>query len=147
MSNDKYVVLKLVSSEEVVAHLIKEDDYEIRVLFPMIVKYVPRIQMGRMMESITLAPYTYFSADDEYSFHKNQIIFMKDLDPKYEPEYNRAIDDFVAGSAEAPQPEYNPQELQQITDKLQNLFRENLKNEDDLEELPSIHLDISKTIH
>ena len=140
MHVDRYVVLKLISSEEIVTHCIGEDDYQISVLFPMVVKRFPiRSPAGQLAESITLQPYTYFSADDEYTFQKNQIIFMKDLDSKYEAEYNRAIDDFVGMTAENPLA-YDPNELQDLTDKLQRMFRDKIV-ESDVEDLPSIYFD------
>lgn len=147
MQNDRYVVVKLTSAEEIVAHLIHEDDYDIRVLFPMLVKKVPRVMNnGQIGESITLAPYTYFSADDEYTFQRNQIIFLKDLDPQYEKEYNQAIDDFVNVHTPNPEP-YDPEEIAKLTEKLNNLFREHVKSDEELEELPKIVLNPSKTIH
>jgi len=145
MHTDRYVVFKLVSAEEIVAHLIGEDDYQISVLFPMAVKRFPiRGPNGQMAESITLQPYTYFSADDEYAFQKNQVIFMKDLDARYEEEYNRAIDDFVGQNTQTPIP-YDPNELQDLTDKLQRMFRDKLG--EDLEDLPPINIDGNKTLH
>ena len=145
MPGDKYIVMKLATGEEVVAHMIKEDDYEICVLFPMIVKQIQRVgPMGRAFEQIVLSPYTYFAADDEYTFHKHQIIFVKDLDPKYEAEYNHAIDDFVGLNAQTPI-QNNPEEMRDLAEKLQNLFR----RDEDFEELPESILipDTSKTIH
>ena len=145
MPGDKYIVMKLSTGEEIVAHMIQEDDYEIKVLFPMIVKHVQRVgPMGRSFEQIALSPYTYFAADDEYTFHKHQIIFIKDLDPKYEGEYNHAIDDFIGLNAETPQ-SYNPNEMKELAEKLQNMFR---RDEFD-EELPEsiVIPDTSKTIH
>ena len=145
MPGDKYIVMKLATGEEVVAHMIKEDDYEISVLFPMIVKQIQRVgPMGRAFEQIVLSPYTYFAADDEYTFHKHQIIFVKDLDPKYEAEYNHAIDDFVGLNAQA-LIQNNPEEMRDLAEKLQNLFR----RDEDFEELPESILipDTSKTIH
>jgi hypothetical protein len=145
MQNDRYIVFKLISAEELVAHCIHEDDYEIKVLFPMAVRRVAR--HGGMAESIVLSPYTYFSAEDEYTFQRSQIIFIKDLDSKYEAEYNRSIDDFVGSNAENQEP-YNPAELQELTDKLQNLFRDRVKSDEDLiDELPVVTVDIPKTIH
>lgn len=147
MQNDRYVVLKLVSSEEIVAHCIHEDDYEIRVLFPMLVRKMPRVLVtGQVGESITLAPYTYFSAEDEYTFQRNQIIFLKNLDARFEDEYNKAIDDFVDQNAEGQAP-YNPQEMQQLAEKLQTMFGDKLREEEEADDLPTILVDISKTIH
>jgi len=147
MHLDRYIVFKLVSSEELVAHCIGEDDYQISVLFPMIVKRFPlRSPTGQLAESITLQPYTYFAVDDEYAFQKYQIIFIKDLDSRYEAEYNRAIDDFVGMTAENPLA-YDPNELQDLTDKLQRMFRDKISESDDIEDLPPIHLDGTKTLH
>jgi len=143
MIGDRYIVMKLVTGEELVTHLIKEDDYEISVLFPMIVKHVPRMTSHGPAESVVLSPYTYFAGDDEYTFQKNQIIFIKNLDPKYEAEYNRAIDDFIAMNAQVPEP-YNPNEMQELADKQQAMFKDRME---EFEEFPSIQVESSKTIH
>ena len=145
MLGDKYIVMKLATGEEVVAHMIKEDDYEICVLFPMIVKQIQRIgPMGRAFEQIMLSPYTYFAADDEYTFHKHQIIFIKDLDPKYEAEYNHAIDDFIGLNSQQQAPT-NVEDVKALAEKLQNMFR----REEDFDELPEsiVIPDTPKTIH
>jgi hypothetical protein len=143
MDGNRYVVMKLSTGEEIVAHSIEENDYELKVLFPMIVRKVPR--HGGMAESIVLSPYTYFAADDEYTFQKNQIIFLKELDPKYEQEYNRAIDDFINIASE-PMP-YNPNELKELTEKLQTMFGNNLIDDEEIDLDPKITVDTSKLIH
>ena len=77
----------------------------------------------------------------------NQIIFLKNLDVKFENEYNRAIDDFVEQHTETPEP-YNPDEMKQIAQKLQTMFGDRMREEEELiDDLPSIQIDISKTIH
>lgn len=144
MDANRYVVMKLVSGEEILAHLTSEDDYDIHVLFPMIVKHINRNVQGRMMESIVLGPWTHFSAEDEFTFNKQHLIFLKDLDDRYVDEYNRSVDESL-GNIPEPEP-YNPDELKQLTERLQNMFREHVREEEeDLE--PKIVLDISKTIH
>lgn len=149
MQNDRYIVMKLITGEEIISHLVHEDDYEIRVLFPMLTRLVNTMTSNGVKENIVLSPYTYFSADDEFTFQRQHLIFLKDLDPKHETDYNTAIDEFIALSAEQA-PSYDPDELKKLTEKLQNLFRDRLNNEDnfdDIEELPSIRVDSSKTIH
>lgn len=131
--NDKHLVLKLLSAEEIVATLIEENDYEVKVLFPMLVKYIPKFVEGRVLESITLAPYTYFAADDAFTFSKNQIIFIKELDPKMVNSYNVAVDDFINYGTDANSESGAPQntaELQETIDKLKNLFRKHIEDED-----------------
>ena len=149
MQNDRYVVMKLISGEEILSHLVYEDDYEVRVLFPMATRTVARITARGETENIVLSPYTYFSADDEFTFQKQHLIFLKDMDPKHEIDYNTAIDEFIALSAAKAQP-YDPDELKNLTEKLQNMFKDRLNKEEtfeDIEELPSIRIDSSKTIH
>jgi hypothetical protein len=145
MQNDRYVVIKLITGEEILCHLVHEDDYEIRVLFPMLTRLVNTMTLNGAKENIVLSPYTYFSADDEFTFQKQHLIFLKDMDPKHEVDYNTAIDEFIALSAAKAQP-YDPDELKKLTEKLQNLFKDNLID-DEIEELPSIRVDSSKTIH
>lgn len=145
MQNDRYVVIKLITGEEILSHLVHEDDYEIRVLFPMLTRLVNTMTANGAKENIVLSPYTYFSSDDEFTFQKQHLIFLKDMDPKHEVDYNTAIDEFIALSAAKAQP-YDPDELKKLTEKLQNLFKDNLID-DDIEELPSIRVDSSKTIH
>ena len=108
---------------------------------------MPREQYGNMAESIVLSPYTYFSADDEYVFQKNQIIFVKDLDPKYEDDYNKAVDDFISVQSQKHAPPYNPNEIKELADKLQNMFRNNLIEEDEIDLDPTIMVDTSKLVH
>lgn len=149
MQNDRYVVIKLITGEEILSHLVHEDDYEIRVLFPMLTRLVNTMTLNGAKENIVLSPYTYFSADDEFTFQKQHLVFLKDMDPKHESDYNTAIDEFIALSA-AKVPDYDPDELKKLTDKLQNLFKDRLNSDDnfdDIEELPSIRVDSSKTIH
>ena len=149
MQNDRYVVMKLISGEEILSHLVYEDDYEVRVLFPMTTRTIARHTTHGETENIVLSPYTYFSADDEFTFQKQHLIFLKDMDPKHEIDYNTAIDEFIAMTAAKAQP-YDPDELKNLTEKLQNMFKDRLpkeENYEDIDELPSIRIDSSKTIH
>jgi hypothetical protein len=147
---DKYIVLKLISSEEIVATQIGESDYHIKVLFPMLVKTVPKLVEGRIMESITLAPYTYFAADDELTFNKSQIIFIKDLSENHYNNYKLAVDDFVGNSFfDTPQ---TVDDLKDALNKLAETFSDkidyvNLDNDTD-EDTDAIFIDDqNKSIH
>jgi hypothetical protein len=140
---DRYVVMKLISGEEVLGTLVKEDDYELKIQFPMVVKHLTRVMGGYPTESIVLGAYSHFCADDEFTFHKQHVVVLKDMNPRYIDEYHRSVDDFL-GHVTPPEP-YNPEELKQLTEKLQNMFRDRIDGDEDLPE--SIHIDGSKTIH
>ena len=140
---DKYVVIKLTSGEEILGMMVKEDDYEIKLQFPMVVKHISRVMGGYPVESIVLGAYTHFCADDEFTFNKHHIVILKDMDRRYIDEYHRSVDDFIGASN--PAPATNPQEMQELANKLQNMFRDKFEA---LDELPDfIQIEGSKTIH
>jgi hypothetical protein len=142
---DNYIVIKLTSGEEIVANLIQEDEYSVKVLFPMLVKYIPRMVQGRLAETITLAPFTYFASDDEFTFVKHYIIFQKQMNPKYLDAYNQAVDDFIAEPqiAGAPDPQ-RAEDIKALAEKLQNIFGK----EDEFDDVDPILINTdSNTIH
>lgn len=145
---EKLIVLKLVSSEELVCTQIDENDFEVTVLFPMLVKSIPKLIEGRISESITLAPYTYFAADDEFTFQKNQIIFIKDLSERHVDNYKLAVDDFVSESViNEPQ---TVEELASVLNRLAETFSDQIENINSEETIQSDSFLIdskSKSIH
>lgn len=140
---DKYVVIKLTSGEEILGTLVKEDDYEVKIQFPMVVKHVSRLINGYPAESLVLGAYSHFCSDDEFVFSKHHVVVLKDMNPRYIDEYHRSVDDFLGQVS--PPPSYNPQELQDLSNKLQNMFRDNLEAPDELPEV--FHIEGTKTIH
>ena len=143
---DRYVVIKLISGEELIGTLVKEDDYDIKIQFPMMVKKVNRLLGDMPVESIVLGTYSHFCADDEFTFNKQHIIILKDMDPRYIDEYHRSVDDFIGASTPEPQA-YNSNEVQQLTDKLKNLFREQLNEDEEYPEIISLNINGNKTLH
>jgi hypothetical protein len=141
---DRYVVIKLISGEEVLGTLVKEDDHELRIQFPMLVKHISRLMGGYPVESIVLGAYSHFCADDEFTFSKHHIVILKDMDPRYVDEYHRSVDDFIGASTPSPEA-YDPNELQQLTDKLKNMFRDNI--DEDYPETISLNIEGNKTLH
>ena len=144
---DVYLVMKFVSGEEVVAQLVKEDDYELTVLFPMLVKHMPRLMNGVPVDSLVLGPLSHFTADDQFTFAKHQLIFLKDMDMRYVDDYHRAVDDFCALQAEVPTPPASAQEIEELADKIKSMFKGKISEDDEDEPTPSIHVIGSKLIH
>jgi len=143
---DRYVVIKLISGEELIGTLVKEDDYDIKIQFPMMVKKVNRLLGDMPVESIVLGTYSHFCADDEFTFNKQHIIVLKEMDPRYIEEYHRSVDDFIGASS--PEPEtYNPNEVQQLTDKLKSMFRDQLSEDEEYPETLSLNINSNKTLH
>lgn len=143
---DRYVVLKLITGEEILGTLVKEDDYELKIQFPMLVKTIQRNMGGYPVESLVLGTYSHFCADDEFTFHKQHIVVLKDMDPRYVDEYHKSVDDFIGASNPAP-PAYNPQEMQELAQKLQNMFRDKLEEEEIYPETISLNIKGNNTLH
>ena len=141
---DRYIVMKLISGEEILGTLVKEDDHELKIQFPMIVKHLSRVMGGHPVESIVLGAYSHFCADDEFTFSKQHIVILKGMDPRYVDEYHRSVDDFIGANTPSPEA-YDPNELQQLTDKLKNMFRDNI--DEDYPETISLNIEGNKTLH
>lgn len=118
---EKIVVLKFTSGEEVVATFVEENDYEISVMFPMLVKYMPRQMEGRIVEAITLAPYSHFSGDDMYTFGKHHLVFTNEMNPNYHKVYALAVEDFIAAS-NPPSDIESIDQLKDTVNKLKEIF-------------------------
>ena len=144
---DKYVVIKLISSEEIVCTQIDETDFDVVTLFPMLVKTVPKLAEGRILESITLAPYTYFAADDQFTFSKSHIMFIKDLSERHVGNYKLAIDDFVANTVLGESPN-DVEDLKDALNRIAEVFGDQIELENSDAETDSILIDLNnKSIH
>jgi hypothetical protein len=67
------------------------------------------------------------------------------MDPRYVEEYHRSVDDFIGANTPSPQA-YNPNELQELTEKLKSMFRDHVE-EEDYPETVSININGNKTLH
>ena len=117
---DRQIVIKLLSGEELVCTFIQETDYEISVIFPMLVKHMPKMAEGRILEAISLAPYSHFVADDEFTFFKSHIIYCKELHPKHIQIYNTAIEDQISINAE--EETSSVDDFKKAVDELKSIF-------------------------
>lgn len=148
---DKYITIKLLNSEEIICILMHENEHEIQTMFPMLVKTFPKMAPnGRMGESITLAPYSYFAADDYFNFSKHQIICIKDLAPHHINSYKLAIEDFVNGIEPGGDQPLTAEELDKLTKQLGDMFKQTANSvEDPSDDLPALLVtnDTKQTIH
>jgi hypothetical protein len=87
--NEFYVVVKLVSGENVLAILRAEDEDFIMLESPMCIKTIPNITLGR--EHVTAAPLCQFSDDKEYVIDKKNIMFCKKLHHVFIAHYKRIV--------------------------------------------------------
>jgi small nuclear ribonucleoprotein (snRNP)-like protein len=91
--NENFVIVKLVSGEQVMATLTNEDANTIQLHYPMVIKMIPFIQDDQAHEHVTAAPLCQFSDDNNYIIEKTNVLFVKKLHEVLIPHYNRIVDE------------------------------------------------------
>ena len=86
---DVYVVIKLVSGEQVMAVLEQEDDNIVQLCHPMTIRTIPIVGQGR--EHITAHPFCQFTDDKFFLIEKKNVIFIKRLHHMMIPHYKRLV--------------------------------------------------------
>ena len=84
-----FVVLKLVSGEQVMAVLRSEDDSYIEIESPMCIRTIPIIETQK--EHITAHPLCQFSDDVKYVLDKKDVMFVKKMHHIFIPHYLRIV--------------------------------------------------------
>ena len=88
---DLFVVLKLVSGEQVMAVLRSEDEMFIEIESPMCIKSVPTLDTNR--EHITAQPLCQFTDDVNYTLDKKDVMFIKKMHYIFIPHYMRIVEE------------------------------------------------------
>ena len=86
---DVYVVIKLVSGEQVMAILEEEDEHIVQLCHPMTIRNIPIVGQGR--EHITAHPFCQFTDDKFFLIEKKNVIFIKRLHHMMIPHYKRLV--------------------------------------------------------
>jgi hypothetical protein len=93
MSKEQFVIIKLVSGEQLMATLTDEDESTLHIDYPMLIRLVPFVQSGKAQEHVTASPLCQFSEDKHFSIPKNTVIFVKKLHSMIVPHYTRLVDE------------------------------------------------------
>lgn len=91
--NEFYVIVKLVSGEQVMATLTDEDEGYVELHQPMVIRMVPFINNGKAHEHVTAAPLCQFSDDSYFRIPRSNIMFVKKLHEVLIPHYTRIVAD------------------------------------------------------
>lgn len=89
-----YIVIKLMTGEQVMASL--EDDAAdyLEVSFPMVIKATAVSDGERIQEQVTAHPFCQFSADKYFRLPKACIMFYKELHESLIPHYTRIVNNY-----------------------------------------------------
>lgn len=90
---DNYVVLKLVTGEQLLGTLVNETDDGVVILDPIIVRMIPTAG-GSLSEQAVTTMYCQFSDDKLFTFDYKNVIYCKDLSSKIVPYYKKLVREF-----------------------------------------------------
>lgn len=89
--NELFVVLKLVSGEQVMAVLRSEDEMFVEIESPMCIRTIPVIATNK--EHITAHPLCQFTTDVNYILDKKDVMFIKKMHHIFIPHYLRIVEE------------------------------------------------------
>ena len=128
--NEHFVIVKLVSGEQVMATLTNEDATTVELQYPMVIRMIPFVDGQRAHEHVTAAPLCQFSDDKTYRIPKTNIMFVKKLHEVLIPHYNRIVDEHEntvlvrsdkTGNIERIQEELTVEDIQKRIDMLESI--------------------------
>lgn len=90
--NEYYVVIKLVSGEQVMATLVNEDEYTIEIKNALSIKLRLVSEEHRQFEAISVVPFCQFTDDPNFVLDKSIIIYVKELSESLVPKYEDLIE-------------------------------------------------------
>ena len=153
--NEHFVIVKLVSGEQVMATLTNEDDTTVELHYPMVIRMIPFINDGSAHEHVTAAPLCQFSDDKTYRIPKTNIMFVKKLHDVLIPHYNRIVDEHEhtvlvrsdkTGHIERIQEELTVEDIQKRIDMLESIAGIERDTEEEDEET-RYYIEGNETLH
>lgn len=103
LNSDFYVVIKLVSGEQLMATLISEDESYIEIESPMCIRMIPIFAEHK--EHVTAHPFCQFSDDNNFILDKKNVLFIKKLHHMFIPHYKRIVAEHEQTVLVTPQPD------------------------------------------
>ena len=93
--NQEYVIIKLVSGEQLMGVCTEETDKDITVMFPMALKQYPvQREDGTIGEQVTGGPFCAFASDRTFTIPKASVMINKPLHELLVPFYVRMVNQY-----------------------------------------------------
>lgn len=154
--NDFYIVLKLTSGEQVMAVLREEDEKNILVEYPMIMKTIVNLEQGK--EHLTASPLCAFTDESEFILPKKSILFIKKLHHVFIPHYQRIVNEHEESTLFVPPGQQDalsweeaegmtPEKARKAIEQLRNILGEKQEEEIDWKEKLKFLVDGNDTIN
>lgn len=131
--NKYYVVIKLVSGEQIMATLIHEDEYTIEIENALQIKLRVVSEEHRQFESISVVPFCQFTDDPNFVLDKSIIIYVKELSESLVSKYEDLIESEFKVNVGAPTDVDDlVSKINKVAEKLKDggVFVDNFEEED-----------------
>ena len=93
--NQEYVIIKLVSGEQLMGVCTEETDNDITVMFPMALRQYPiQREDGTIGEQVTGGPFCAFASDRTFTIPKASVMVNKPLHELLVPFYVRMVNQY-----------------------------------------------------
>ena len=93
--NQEYVIIKLVSGEQLMGVCTEETDKDITVMFPMALRQYPiQREDGTIGEQVTGGPFCAFASDRTFTIPKASVMINKPLHELLVPFYVRMVNQY-----------------------------------------------------
>ena len=93
MNETRYVVVKLVSGENVMSILDYENSDLLELKYPMLIRSVQTVDNGVGKEHMIATPFCPFAADDYFTIERKDVMFVKELHQALVPNYLNLLKD------------------------------------------------------
>lgn len=87
-----FLVLKMISGEEILCTFIEHGEDYIEIMYPMVVKTISYMKDGALQESVSLKPWSNFTDDPYYSIPFTGMFWFKDMHEVYQKHYISAVE-------------------------------------------------------
>lgn len=148
--DDTYVIMKLVTGEQILAVKRSETDQSITIEFPMIIKTYPfRPAPDEIGEQVAASPYCKFSDDKVFTFNRKDIVFEKLLNQFAIPFYLKLVNEYET-TIEVPEPkdiEDLGRKVDQLMQSLMGIAGDREDVQEEVEEEPKIVHPPNSTLH
>jgi hypothetical protein len=144
--NEYYVVIKLVSGEQLMATLVNEDEYTIEIKNALQIKLRLHNEADRQFESISVVPFCQFTEDPNFVLDKSIIIYVKELSEHLVPRYEDLIEsEFQVNLGSPTDVDDLVSKINKVAEKLKGdgVFVDNFEEE---EELPPLFVNGTNTL-
>jgi hypothetical protein len=91
--DEHYVIVKLITGEQLMAILEYESDNSVELVYPMLIRLFPILNGEKSHEHVTATPYSQFAQTAHITINKRHIVFLENLHHMLIPHFTRLVEE------------------------------------------------------